>query len=104
MQAAPAHIELRKNRDGQDRAFIAGTRIRVQDIYAMAEVQGLNADEIVAALPHLTLAQVYAALSYYFDHRDAIQAALREDENFVAQLRALTGPGPFEQKLRATQA
>jgi uncharacterized protein (DUF433 family) len=34
------HIELRKNRDGADRAFIVGTRVRVQDVYALAEIQG----------------------------------------------------------------
>jgi uncharacterized protein (DUF433 family) len=40
-------IELRPNRSGQSRAYIAGTRVRVQDIYAMAELQGQSPDEIV---------------------------------------------------------
>ena len=48
-------IELRPNRSGQQRAYIAGTRVRVQDIYALAEVQGRSPDEIVEALPHLSL-------------------------------------------------
>lgn len=63
------HIELRPTRDGRLRAFIAGTRVRVQDIYAQAEVHGRTPDEIVEELPHLTLGQVHAALSYLFDHR-----------------------------------
>ena len=47
------HIEIRKDRAGQDRAYIAGTRVRVQDIYVDSEVLGKSPDEIVAALPHL---------------------------------------------------
>jgi uncharacterized protein (DUF433 family) len=96
------HIELRPNRSGQARAYIAGTRVRVQDVYAMAELRGLTADEIVLSLPHLSLAQVYAALAYYFDHRDAILEEVREDDEFVRQFRAMTGPGPLEAKLKRT--
>ncbi len=55
---------------------IAGTRIRVQDIYIWHELHGLSADEIVDAYPHLILADVYAALAYYHDHRDDIHHAI----------------------------
>src|SRR5438034_3956404 len=89
-QSVAPHVEVRPNREGQPRAFIAGTRVRVQDIYALAEVQGKDPGEIVQALPHLTLAQVHAALSYYFDHREAILQEIREDEKFVQQVRALS--------------
>jgi uncharacterized protein (DUF433 family) len=94
---AAEYIEIRKNRDGQDRAYIAGTRVRVQDIYAYWQVQGLKPDQIVDQLPHLTLAQVYAALAYYFDHRVEILDEIRQDQEFVALMRARTGPGPLEQ-------
>ena len=47
---------------------IAGTRIRVQDVYVWHELQGVSADELVSRFPHLTMADVYAALSYW-DHR-----------------------------------
>ena len=100
IHSVATHIEIRPNRDGQPRAFIAGTRIRVQDVYAFAELQGKSADQIVQALPNLTLAQVHAALSYYFDHRDAIVLEMREDEEFVRQFRAMNGPGVFEQRLK----
>jgi uncharacterized protein (DUF433 family) len=93
------HIEVRQNRAGQERAYIAGTRTRVQDIYALAEIQGLTPDQIVEQLPHLTLGQVHAALSYYFDHRNQILNELREDEEFVQVMRAKTGPGPLEERL-----
>jgi uncharacterized protein (DUF433 family) len=98
------HIELRLNRSDQPRAFIVGTRVRVQDIYAMAELQGLSPDEIVRSLPHLSLAQVHAALAYYFEHRDQILQEIREDDEFVRHFRSMTGPGPLQEKLSGLEA
>jgi uncharacterized protein (DUF433 family) len=100
MHAIATHIQIRPNRDGQERAYIDDTRVRVQDVAMLAEVQGRTPDQIVDALPHLSLAQVYAALSYYFDHREQIQQELREDEEYIKQIRALNGPGVLEQRIR----
>jgi len=61
---------------------IAGTRIRVQDIVVWTE-EGQSADEIVAGYPHLTLADVYAALTFYHDNQTLIDRQLRESEQFV---------------------
>jgi uncharacterized protein (DUF433 family) len=98
------HIEIRKNRRGDDRAYIAGTRVRVRDIYAHAEIHGESPEEIVAALPHLTLAQVHAALSYYFENRQAILNEIRRDNEFVQLMQNKLGPGPLAQKLKGTDA
>jgi uncharacterized protein (DUF433 family) len=98
-QATIETIELRPNHAGQMRAFIAGTRVRVQDIYALAELQGKTPDGIVAALPHITLWQVHAALAYYFQHREAILREIREDADFAATVRKQLGPGPLAAKL-----
>ena len=100
-QLTASHIEVRPNHDGQNRAYIAGTRVRVQDVAMMAEVHGQTADQITDALPHLSLAQVHAALSYYFDHRDEVQQELKQDEQFVEQLKALRGPGLIERRLKS---
>lgn len=95
MSSTPApipHIEIRPNRGGQPRAYVSGTRVRVQDIVCDSEGLGLTPDEIVANLPHLTLGQVHAALSYYFDHQDEIRAAIRADEEFALSMeRQLSG-------------
>jgi uncharacterized protein (DUF433 family) len=96
IQTVATHIELRPNRDGQPRAFIAGTRVRVQDIYAQAKIHGRTAEEIVEGLPHLTLGQVHAALSYLHDHRGEILHEMREDQAFVDELRSKSGPSLLE--------
>ena len=62
------------------RARIAGHRVRVMDIVIWHELRGYSADEIVAMFPGITLADVHAALTYYFDHREEIDSEFREDE------------------------
>src|SRR5438270_11264779 len=59
------------------RACIAGHRIRVMDIVVWHELRGYTPDEIVAMFPGITLADVYAAMAYYFDHRDEIDQEFR---------------------------
>lgn len=66
---------------------IAGTRIRVQDIYICHEVNGMSPDEIVDAFPHISLADVYAALAYFHDHRDRILRDVEMEERFVADFQ-----------------
>ena len=51
------------------RARIDGHRIRVQDVAIEYEWQGLSPEEMCHEHPGLTLAQVHAALAYYYDHR-----------------------------------
>ncbi len=92
-------VEVRTNRSGQQRAFIAGTRVRVLDVYSLSEVHGKTPDEVVEALPDLTLAQVHCALAYYFDHRAEILQQLREEHETAAKLRQTLGEGPLAAKL-----
>lgn len=69
---------------------IAGHRIRVQDVVICHEQQGMSPNEIVSAYPGITLADVHAALAYYFDHRDEIQQNLKEERRFVEEVRRNT--------------
>lgn len=63
---------------------IAGSRIRVLDIYLWHERQGQSPDEIVTQFPQLTLADVYAALSYFWDHHAEMLADIQRDEALIA--------------------
>lgn len=64
---------------------IAGTRIRVSQVVLMTE-QGMSADEVIRSLPHLTLGQVYGALSYYHDHQTQIDDEIRQTEEEFRRL------------------
>lgn len=70
---------------------IAGHRITVQHIVIWHERMGLSADEI-ASNHGLTLADVYAALTYYYDHRQEIDEAILADESYVVELRKQITP------------
>ena len=65
---------------------IKGHRITVQNIAIWHERMGKSADEISAEYG-LTLAEIYAALSYYFDHQDEINESIREGEAFAKEIR-----------------
>lgn len=67
---------------------IDGTRIRVQDVMIWHERLGRSAEEIVRQFPQLSLAQVYAALAYYYDHRAEIDAQFQADEQIADALKA----------------
>jgi len=70
---------------GQPR--IAGTRIKVQHIALEYEQLGWMPDQICDAHSSLTLADVHAAIPYYYDHENEIDGAIQKDENFVNRLR-----------------
>src|SRR2546426_2438029 len=86
------------------RARIAGTRIKVEHVYNWVERQGMTAAQVVQEYPHLTRAQVYAALAYYWSHPDEIQRDIAEGEQLVADLKAKAGPSKLEQRLAELHA
>ncbi len=65
---------------------IAGHRITVAHIAIWHELLGKCADEIATEYD-LTLGDVYAALAYYFDHREEIDQSIQESEEFAKALR-----------------
>ena len=65
---------------------VAGHRITVQDIAVWYVRMGRSADEIADDYD-LTLAQVHAALAYYFDHREEIDNSIQEGRAFVAAMQ-----------------
>ena len=70
---------------GQPR--IAGTRIKVQHIAIEYERLGWTPDQICEAHTNLTLADVHAAIAYYFDHKSEIDEAIKKDEEFVERMK-----------------
>jgi len=53
--------------------IVRGTGTSVQRIVGV-HLEGRSATEIVEAFPHLTLGSVYAALSYYYQNKAALDA------------------------------
>lgn len=95
------HIEITPGLVG-GKPHIAGHRITVQTIVIWHERMGKSVDEICAEYD-LSLSDVYAALAYYFDHRDEIDRSIEESEAFIAALRKRT-PSVLEKKLKAQRS
>ena len=88
MKSLDDHIEITPGIcSGKPR--IAGRRITVAHIAIWHERLGKCADEIATEYD-LTLADVYAALAYYFDHREEIDQSIKEGEEFAEALRQKT--------------
>ncbi len=93
------HIEIVPG-ESRPKARIAGHRIRVQDVALWHEKLGMSVDEIVYQYPTITLADVYAALAYYWDHRNEIERAIRQERAVVDEFRR-SHLGPLQRKLAA---
>lgn len=70
------------------RPIIDGTTMRVQDIAIGFEVKRYTVDELVIHYPHLSHAQIHAALAYYYAHKDEIDQQIEADTQFYEQAKA----------------
>jgi uncharacterized protein (DUF433 family) len=80
------HIEKTPGKCG-GQACIAGHRIRVADIVAWHEKRGYCPEEIVELFPGITIADVHAALAYYFDHSQEIEGDFEKTNELAHALR-----------------
>jgi len=70
------HVERRPGVQG-GRAVIVGTRFPVSSI-VQNHRRGWTVDEMLREFPHLSPAQIYDALSYYYDHREMVDREIAE--------------------------
>ena len=68
------------------RPIIAGTTLRVQDVAAHHIYRHYTPDELAYQLG-ISLAQVHAALAYYYEHKDEIDAQLADDLEFARKAK-----------------
>lgn len=76
-------------------------RIRVAQIATDYIGRGWSAEEIVLQYPHLTLAEVHAALAYYFDHREELDDELAHELAEAERSRHEQPEGAVIARLRA---
>jgi uncharacterized protein (DUF433 family) len=92
------HIEITPGvRSGKPR--IAGTRISVADVAIMYLRMGQSLEEI-AGKYQLPLAGVYAAIAFYYDHKELIDRQIQDDQAFVEAFQR-NNPSKLQEKLKA---
>ncbi len=76
-QISVEHIEITENGEPK----LMGSRIKVKHLVAVKQAHGYTAEQIQKeAYPHLSLAQIYAALAYYYDHQEEIDNSIKRDD------------------------
>ena len=88
------HIYL----DNQDRPWVDDTNVKVIEIVLDHLSYGWNAETIQENHPHLSLAQVYAALAWYYDHHAEMNAEIERQGDRLKALRAAAAPSSLAQR------
>ena len=85
MISAPInHISL----DEHGVAYISGTRIKVRHLAVERNVWKKPPEAIQQDFPQLSLGQIYAAIAYYCDNQEQLDAEIAEEERFTEQMRS----------------
>lgn len=84
------------------RPRIAGRRMTVADVVIMYLRLGQSLEE-VSSTYDVSLAALYAAISYYYDHQAEIDRQIQEDEDYVEAF-AHTHPSRLQAKLKALRS
>jgi len=90
------HIEI--NSDGA--AVISGTTTKVIEIVQDHLAHHWHAEDICRQYPYLSLAQVHAALTYYYDHQQEMDQEIDRRRRRVADIKAKRADDTIQDKLR----
>ena len=92
-----SHIEL----DDRGRAWVAGTKVKVIEVVLDHIAYGFSPAEIHLQHPHLSLAQIHAALAYYYDHQANMDAEIQRQAGEAERLWEQNRDSPGRRRLRA---
>ena len=91
-----SHIYL----DEEGRAWIDDTNTKVIEVVLDKLAYGWSPEEMHFQHPHLSMAQIHAALAYYYEHQVEIDAQIMSDWQEVNELAAQQPESPLRQRLR----
>jgi uncharacterized protein (DUF433 family) len=91
------HIVLNSDRV----PLIAGTTMKVVELVMAQRAYGWTPEEIHINHRYLSMSQIYSALAYYWDHRQALDEDIQRRESYVQQLEQEAGESPFVARLKS---
>src|SRR5512138_2017728 len=97
LAVAETHIQL----DDEGVAWIENTKVKVIEVVLDKLAHGSSPEEMHFQYPHLSLAQIHAALAYYYDHQAELDAEIQRRWQEVNDLAAQEANSPLRQRLRA---
>jgi uncharacterized protein (DUF433 family) len=97
VQVLGSHISL----DDSGTAWIEGTSTKVIEVAMDRRAYGWGAEEIRRQHPNLSLAQIHAALSHYYDNEAAMNSEIESVRRDIEVRRGLAGASPFAERMEA---
>lgn len=101
MKTAEKHAHIRL--DGRGRPCIDDTNVKVIEVVLDHLGYGWSAETIQENHPHLSLAQVYAALAWYYDHQAEMDAEIQRQDARIQALHDAALPSPLQRRLAASR-
>lgn len=91
-----AHVHA----DDQGVAWIDDTNVKVIEVVLDRLAHGWSPEEIHFQHPHLSLAQIHAALAYYYDHQAEFDREIERQLQASDALAAAARDSPLRARLR----
>jgi len=87
--------------DDEGVAWISGANTKVVEVVLDKLAYGWSPEEMHRQHPHLSMAQIHAALSYYYEHQAEVDADIERRNRYAEEMRA-QNKNPFtRQELQA---
>jgi uncharacterized protein (DUF433 family) len=87
--------------DARGVAWVAGANTKVKEIVLDKLAYGWSPEEMHFQHPHLSMAQIHAALAYYYENQEKIDEEIRRDLEEVDQLRSQSESSALRSKLQS---
>jgi uncharacterized protein (DUF433 family) len=92
---AASHIRV----DDKGVAWIHGTQVKVIELATDKLAHGWSPEEMHFQHPHLSLAQIHAALAYYYDHQADLDAEIERRLKYSNELAEQSRDSALRRKL-----
>jgi uncharacterized protein (DUF433 family) len=87
--------------DARGVAWVAGANTKVKEIVLDKLAYGWSPEEMHFQHPQLSMAQIHAALAYYYENQDKLDEEIRRDLEDVDQLRSQSESSTLRSKLES---
>ena len=87
--------------DATDAPVLAGTTMKVVELVMAQQAHGWSPEEMHFQHPDLPLGTIHAALAYYWDHKESLDAEIERRSRHAEQARREAGLSSLAARLRA---
>jgi uncharacterized protein (DUF433 family) len=81
-------------------AWITGTKVKVIEVATDKLAHGSSPEEMHFQYPHLSLAQIYATLAYYYEHQTEFEAEILRQAERAKTWADAAKDSPIRQRLK----